>query len=76
MKIQIDYTTWGDSVRMRRHRLRLTQQYLAEQVGVSQTYISSIEQGDANPTHAVVMSLCALLDIVEPPYETTEGGEV
>jgi transcriptional regulator with XRE-family HTH domain len=62
----------GRNVRRFRENKRLTQEKLAEISGFSQQYISSLEQGQRNPT---VITLCELaialgvshVELVKPP---------
>ena len=45
-----------------RHDMGLSQQQLAEMVGVSRNTISSIETGQFNPTAKLALILCIALD--------------
>lgn len=75
--MKVDFITWGETVRMARHRRKLTQHQLASLIGVSDSLIGDIERGEAtNPGYTTVVSLCALLDLDEPPALTTEQGEL
>lgn len=76
MKVKPDYTTWGDTVRMARHKRRMTQVALGALVGVSGSTIGDIEDGSTNPSYVTVITICAVLDIAEPPALTTEQGEL
>ena len=53
----------GDKVRFARERLGLTTQMLAEKAGVSQPYISEIENGNKNPSAKTIMRLAAVLNV-------------
>jgi len=46
-----------------RRRLNLTQQQLAERLGVSQSYVAKLEGGEANPTLERIGSLLAVLGL-------------
>jgi putative transcriptional regulator len=63
---------------LRRHRLlagELTQQQLAEMVGVSRQTIVSIEKGRYNPTVGLALSLSRVLSVsVEELFQLEEGG--
>lgn len=66
--VKVDWTTYGEQVGVARRRRKLTQQGLAERVGVSRNMISLIERGVTVPSYAIVMSICAAIDANEPPY--------
>ncbi|MHC1761471.1 MAG: helix-turn-helix domain-containing protein [Negativicutes bacterium] len=53
----------GDKVRYAREQLGLTTQILAERAGVSQPYISEIENGNKNPSAKTIMKLSAALNV-------------
>ena len=53
----------GDKVRFAREQLGLTTQMLAEKAGVSQPYISEIENGNKNPSAKTIMRLAAVLNV-------------
>ena len=53
----------GDKVRYAREQLGLTTQILAERAGVSQPYISEIENGNKNPSAKTIMKLAAALNV-------------
>lgn len=74
--LEIDYITYGEHVHAARRRKRLTQRDVAQHLGISASHLSDIERGEAKPSYAVVMSLCAFLDVAEPPDRTVEAGEV
>ena len=46
----IDYTTIGKRIQTRRQERNITQEKLAEQVGISVVYLSKIENGRVYPT--------------------------
>lgn len=46
-----------------RHKLKLTQQDVANRVGASQPYIAKLERGDANPTIGKIGGMLALLGL-------------
>lgn len=74
--IIIDWKQYGERVHAARRRRKLTQAELASSVGISRNFVSEIERGVTVPSYAIVMSLCAALDVIEPEYQTVEGGEV
>ena len=53
----------GDKVRYAREQLGLTTQILAKRAGVSQPYISEIENGNKNPSAKTIMKLAAALNV-------------
>ena len=63
---------FGFAVRTRREELKLTQEELAERVGIHRTYLSDIERGTRNPSlinidriaESLAMSLPELFAIV------------
>ena len=52
----------GQKIKELRKNQRLSQQQLAEMVGVSRNTISSIETGQFNPTAKLALVLCIALD--------------
>lgn len=53
----------ADTIRLERHRKKLSQDKLAEQAGISTKYLNSIENGKANPSIVVVVSICKVLEL-------------
>ena len=53
----------GDKVRYAREQLGLTTQMLADKAGISQPYISEIENGNKNPSAKTIMKLAAALNV-------------
>ena len=53
----------GDKVRYAREQLGLTTQLLASKAGISQPYISEIENGNKNPSAKTIMKLAAALNV-------------
>lgn len=53
--------TFGHNVRRRRQDLQVTLEALADQVGLSYSYLGEIERGRRNPTLAVVERLADAL---------------
>jgi len=58
-----DYGDLGELIRKRRRHYGLTQEQLAERVGVSQNYIAKIETGLANVGPKTLTKLAIALDI-------------
>ena len=51
-----------NSLRVARAEVRMTQQQLADAVGVSRQTINAIEKGDYNPTIHLCIAICRALD--------------
>ena len=62
---------------IKKHRevLGLSQHKLAEQLGITQTFLSEIERGRKNPSLEQFFKLCDALDIKLFPDEDQEGGQ-
>ena len=54
---------FGLKVKELRAEAEVTQEELAERVGVFRTYMSRIETGEANPTLTVIHALAGALDV-------------
>lgn len=64
----------ADNIRIERLRKRISQEKLAERVGISTKYLNMIENKKANPTIVVVIKICQMLDITLEtiyPIQTT-----
>ena len=70
--IVIDWKTFGERVMLARRRRKLTLSELGARIGVSRNTLNKIENGATAPSYAIIMSLCAVLDVTEPPYEMDE----
>ncbi len=53
----------ADNIRLERLRKRISQEKLAERVGISTKYLNMIENKKANPTIVVVVKICQMLNI-------------
>lgn len=53
----------GRTIRLARKARKIKQGDLAEQVGISQTYMSRIEAGRVNITVDILVKICKILDI-------------
>lgn len=62
----------GQRVRQFRYHRRLTQAALAERAGLNQGFISEIERGNRNPSHATLEALAAALRV--SPAMLVGGG--
>ncbi len=63
----------GKRIKIVRQRSGLTQDQLAEQVGLSPKYISGIERGVENPTMDIFIRLAKMLGV--EPYDLFLFGE-
>ena len=70
----------GIRIMQRRKALKMTQEELAEQVGLSKNHLSNIERGVYLPTTQLVLRLCAVLGETPDFYLigkiTTETDEI
>lgn len=53
----------ADNIRLERLRQRMSQEKLAEQIGISTKYLNMIENRKSNPTILVVIKICNALNI-------------
>ena len=60
--IMIDYTIIGKRIQTRRQEQNITQEKLAERVGISVVYLSKIENGRVYPTLETLSNICTELD--------------
>ena len=58
----IDYTIIGKRIKTRRQEQNITQEKLAERVGISVVYLSKIENGRVYPTLETLSNICTELD--------------
>lgn len=58
----LDYSLIGSRIRKRRNKLKLTQEKVAERVGISPQHMSNIERAISIPSTEVVMRLAIALD--------------
>lgn len=63
----------GQALRAQRLRRDLTQEKLAERVGLHRTYIGGIERGERNPCYTNLIRIARALDI--PLSELIERAE-
>lgn len=59
----IDYTSMGKRIMERRKELHLTQEALAEQAGISASFIGHIERGSRIASLDTLLSICIALDV-------------
>lgn len=59
----MDYVLLGKRVRIRRNVLGITQEGLAEKIGVSTSFIGHIERGSRKLSVDTLYALCKALDV-------------
>lgn len=59
----IDYAVIGKRIQTRRQEQNITQEKLAEKVGISVVYLSKIENGRVYPTLETLSNICTELDV-------------
>ena len=60
---QEDLRTLGENIRFQREQQRMTQEFVAEKLGVSRQAVSKWESGKSDPSTGHLMALAALLDV-------------
>lgn len=65
--------TIGDRIKEIRNRLNLTQEKLANLLGIDHAYISKIEKGKGNPSELLLRHTCCALHISRKWLENGEG---
>lgn len=63
MNDSIILKTIADNIRIERLRKRLSQEKLAEIVGISTKYLNMIENNKTNPTIVIIVKICNALQI-------------
>lgn len=67
VKVQVDWKAFGKRIRAARKAERYSQDAAAEICGVSRTYFSQIERGEAtDPSYTIVLTLCRWLRLDLP----------
>ena len=74
------YTCLGEIITLRRRRLNMSQEDLAENSGVDRAFISDLERGKRNPSFGVVASIAGGLKmrysrLVHRCEACVQGGE-
>ncbi len=62
-----EFTEMGCRIRLRRKELGITQETLAETLGISPNHLSGIETGTQNPSIRLFADICGALDVT-PDY--------
>ena len=64
----IDYAVIGKRIQKSRQEKGITQEKLAERVGISIVYLSKIENGRVYPTLEMLSNICTELEIAQKGY--------
>lgn len=67
IQMELDYIQLGRRVAQRRKQLKLKQNVLAEILGISNNYLSSIECGKEKPSLEIIVKICNSLQVT-PDY--------
>lgn len=59
----VDLDSFGTAVRVGRKARGLSQQELAHDLGIAQSYLSALEQGRSVPGAALILSIARALDL-------------
>ena len=65
--MELDYKNIGKRIIRRRAKLKMNQVSLADKVGISNTYLSSIEHGKEKPSLDILVKICNELSVT-PDY--------
>lgn len=65
--MELDYENIGKRIVFRRKKLKMRQVNLAEQIGISNNYLSSIEHGNEKPSLEILVKICNNLSVT-PDY--------
>lgn len=65
--MELDYLQLGKRIAARRRQMNLKQNVLAECVGISNNYLSSIEGGKERPSLEIIVGICNALQVT-PDY--------
>lgn len=66
--------TLGENIKKQRERLKLSQEYVAEQMGVSRQAVSKWETGQSEPTAGNLVQLAKVLEISLAELADPNGG--
>lgn len=82
MYSEVDFTKIGIAIKMLRARKHISQRYLAELIGISQTHMSNIESGRVQVNLRLMAKMadvfdCRLDDFFRPPEHLRgQGGDL
>ncbi|MDI3311933.1 MAG: helix-turn-helix transcriptional regulator [Thermoanaerobacterium sp.] len=66
----------GKKIKEKRLEKKITQRYLAEQIGISRNYLSDIENGRYMPSVGVLFKLAYILELDLNSLKSTNISEV
>lgn len=61
--MELNYAEIGQRIAKRRIQLGLKQNMLAERIGISNNYLSSIERGKEKPSLEIIVNICNALQV-------------
>lgn len=67
IKMELNYVALGERIARRRKQLNIKQNVLADQLEISNNYLSSIERGREKPSLEILIKICNALNIT-PDY--------
>lgn len=67
MFMELDYTNLGQRIARRRIQIGIRQNALADRIGISNNYLSSIERGKEKPSLEIIVKICNVLHVT-PDY--------
>ena len=70
----MNLTKLGEKIKNRRLELGMTQLELSEKSGVSQEYISVLENGKRNPSFTAIVHLCSALHMTTDELARKQRG--
>ena len=62
----MNWMEFGEKIQVRRKRLKLSQQALADKLDISRNYLSQIEHGIADPSYGIVERICKQMQFPIP----------
>lgn len=65
--MELNYVSIGQRIAKRRNQAGLKQNLLAEMIGISNNYLSSIERGKEKPSLEILINICIALQVT-PDY--------
>lgn len=65
--MEINYIAIGERISNRRKKLKIRQNVLADMIGISNNYLSSIERGNEKPSLEIMIRICNALQVT-PDY--------
>ena len=65
--MELDYISLGERIARRRKQAKIKQNVLADLIGISNNYLSSIERGKEKPSLDVFVKICNALNVT-PDY--------